>query len=47
MVKDNGHVFLAGPPLVKAAMGGEAPPIEDLGSVSIECYRELSMQEVQ
>jgi len=31
MVKGNGHMFLAGPPLVKAAMGGEAPNIEELG----------------
>ena len=32
MVKGNGHMFLAGPPLVKAAMGGEAPNIEELGA---------------
>ncbi|KAI5314627.1 PREDICTED: methylcrotonoyl-CoA carboxylase [Prunus dulcis] len=36
MVKGNGTIFLAGPPLVKAATGEEVSA-EDLGGVSVHC----------
>ncbi|KAG9152096.1 hypothetical protein Leryth_017665 [Lithospermum erythrorhizon] len=36
MVKGNGTIFLAGPPLVKAATGEEVSP-EDLGGAAVHC----------
>lgn len=36
MVKGNGTIFLAGPPLVKAATGEEISA-EDLGGASVHC----------